>query len=170
MAVQKFSQTHTHWAQYLEHTDKHDMTRWITDEQRNALPDVHYLGYLLDGSVVGHLALKEQPLIVPQTEWSRGLEHTVTSENNETLTELYVLTFAVDEEFRRHGYGSTLQRAGLTLGRERRAYQMRSWSSLDKDANFDLKLKLGFAVHPCTCFGPSGEEISGVYFIATIRP
>lgn len=43
------------------------------------------------------------------------------------------------------------------------ACQMRSWSSLDKTANYALKLSLGFAAHPAVqTAGLTGEPISGV--------
>ena len=45
---------------------------------------------------------------------------------------------------------------------------MRSWSSLDKPANYALKLSLGFAMHPSVHDAASGYQVSGVYFVKRV--
>jgi hypothetical protein len=45
---------------------------------------------------------------------------------------------------------------------------MRSWSSLDKPENYQLKLSLGFALHPSTHDAAAGYPVSGVYFVKRV--
>ena len=68
------------------------------------------------------------------------MNKTILSAEGKTLTETFVQTFFVDEGFRRHGLGERLQLEGLAVTRALGAYQMRSWSSLDKPVNYQLKI------------------------------
>jgi hypothetical protein len=79
-----------------------------------------------------------------------------------------VQTFHVNETNRRSGLGERLQQHALTVTRDLGCYQMRSWSSLDRDANYLLKLKLGFAAHPAVYKTESGLEVSGIYFVKKV--
>lgn len=57
---------------------------------------------------------------------------------------------------------------GLRLTKDLGAYQMCSWSSLDRQVNYALKLNLGFAVCPAVYETDSGLKVSGVYFVKTV--
>ena len=140
MTIEQFTSQHHRWQDYLTHTKHHNMQRWIVDEQFQPLEGLHYLGYLAEKQVVGHLALKKQPIEVPQTAWSTGRDHIIRDEQGDSIEELFVQTFAVDEQYRRQGIGSQLQTAGLGLGQQLDCYQVRSWSSLDKTPNYQLKI------------------------------
>lgn len=167
MTIEHFSDQHHHWQAYLIHTKRHNMQRWIVDDNLNPLLAVHYLGYVQNEQVVGHITLKKQPIEVPQTPWSanQSYDHVIRDSSHNPLEELFVQTFAVDEAYRRQRIGTQLQTAALALGKSLKCYQMRSWSSLDKSANYQLKIKLGFAIQPGFYELSSGERISGVYFL-----
>ena len=167
MAIELFSDQHHHWQAYLSHAERHNMQRWIVDDNLQPLADVYYLGYAHENQVVGHITLKKQPIEVPQTPWSdmQDYDHLIRDKEDNLLEELFVQTFAVDEAHRRQGIGTQLQTAGLALGKMLKCYQMRAWSSLDKTSNYQLKIKLGFAIQPGFYELSSGERISGVYFV-----
>ena len=84
------------------------------------------------------------------------------------MRETFAQTFAVEEVYRRRGHGRALQLEALTLTKDLGAHQMRSWSSLDKQANYALKMNLGFAVCPAVYETDAGLKVSGVYFVKTV--
>ncbi len=79
----------------------------------------------------------------------------------EPLTEAKILAFAVLETYRRRGIGTRLQQAAIQHARDLGCYQVRSWSTVDKVANYQVKLKLGFCAQPQ--HRDSGEQ--GYYFV-----
>ena len=143
------------------------MARWALDDGQPT-PDVYCLGVMDADQVIGHISARVQDLVIPPTEWSAGRDHGLRGSAGAPLRETFVNTFAVDETRRRQGYVRALQIAALDLTRELGCYQMRSWSSLDKTANFALKISLGFAVFPAVDTTGSGQTISGVYFVKTV--
>ena len=144
------------------------MARWVLDDDAQPHPDHYFLAALADDRIVGNLTIRVQNLVVPGTAWSAGRDHTLTDPDGFPLRETFVATFAVDEAHRRRGYGRALQLAALDLTRDLGCYQLRSWSSLDKPANYALKLSLGFAIHPAIQEAHTGQQISGVYFVRTV--
>ena len=143
------------------------MARWVLDDGQPA-PDVYLLGVMVAEQVIGHISLRVQDLIIPSTAWSTGQDHALRGSTGEPLRETFVNTFAVDETHRRQGCGRALQVAALDLTRDLGCYQMRSWSSLDKTANYALKISLGFAAHPAVYESEDGLLISGVFFVKTV--
>ncbi|MCA9913880.1 MAG: GNAT family N-acetyltransferase [Anaerolineae bacterium] len=162
--VELFTEQHGNWQQYTQHLERVQMARHglIRGE---AIPQAIYLGVLEDNRVIGHLSLKVQALVVPATEWNHNKEESLLNAAGEALRETFVQTFAVEEAYRRRGMGTALQTAAIEATRASGCYQMRSWSSADRPANYALKLQMGFAVHPTTYALPDGRLISGVYFI-----
>jgi GNAT superfamily N-acetyltransferase len=69
---------------------------------------------------------------------------------------------------RRKGIGRALQEEALVITKELGCIQMRSWSSLDAMANYQLKLNLGFGFHPEIQETPSGLRVSGGYFVKRV--
>jgi GNAT superfamily N-acetyltransferase len=166
--VEAFTADHPLWTHYLAHLERAGQTRDALNGTGNARPDCHYLGLVHDGDVIGNLVIRMQPIIVPATPWSGDMETALTGPDGQGLQEMFVQTFAVDPQHQRRGYGRALQLAALALARERGCYQLRSWSSLDRRANYVLKLTLGFAAHPAVSVTDRGQQVSGVYFVKTV--
>lgn len=160
------------WSSYVAHLHCVNMARWIVDDKGNLLEPLHTICAIVDGEVVGNLSLKVQALTVPSTDWSieNMLDHTVRHEDGAPIKEAFVFSFAVDKAFRRQGIGRSLQLAALEATVKLGCIQMRSWSSLDKPANYALKLSMGFAAHPAVSSTPAGNDVSGVYFIKAVTP
>jgi GNAT superfamily N-acetyltransferase len=79
----------------------------------------------------------------------------------EVLREAKVIAFAVQESHQRRGIGRALQERLVAEARAMGLYQVRSHSIGENTANHQLKLSLGFGVHPIV----RGEDDSGAYFI-----
>lgn len=80
------------------------------------------------------------------------------------LTEAKVLAFGVLEGARRRG-GTALQTEAIAWATELGCHQLRSHSDGDRTANHQLKLRMGFAVHPEL----RGEDREGAYFVMPLR-
>lgn len=157
------------WAGYVEHLRRVDQARWVVDDEGRPLGgDLIFLGVVAGDRVVANLALKEQVVTAPATEWSGGVDTPLHASDGTDLRETFVQTFCVEEAHRRAGLGRALQEAALALTRERGCVQMRSWSSLDKPANYALKLSLGFAMLPAVHDAAAGYQVSGVYFVKRV--
>lgn len=169
MTPETFAPDHPHWQDYVAHMQRANMARWAVDANGQPRTPLHFLGVHKDNAVIGHISLKQQPLTCPATSWSAELDPTVYNADGTPLTELYVYTFAVDEAHRRRGIGRALQCAALEYTRAQGCYQLRSWSSLDHPENYQLKIALGFAMHPAIFKTDSGLEVSGVYFVKSVR-
>jgi GNAT superfamily N-acetyltransferase len=85
--------------------------------------------------------------------------------NGNPLIEAKVLAFAVIVNYRRQGIGRALQTAALQDAAKRSCYQLRSHSSGKNDANHQLKLSMGFGIHPII----RGEDKRGAYFVMPLR-
>jgi GNAT superfamily N-acetyltransferase len=163
--VTQFSPDLPGWQAYVTHLNNCNQAQWVLDA--DDLPksdDLVFLGVQDGAVVVASLTLKVQPIVIPATEWAGGVETTLKDAAGEVLNETFVQTFHVDEAYRRRGIGEKLQREGLAYTKKLGCYQMRSWSSLNRDANYRLKLKLGFAAHPEVQQTESGLKVSGIYF------
>jgi GNAT superfamily N-acetyltransferase len=157
--IARIDQGHELWAELEEHLQRSGDWRWVSNEQ-GILPGVRFIAALCDGRVVGHISLKQQELEVPSEP------PTSLSLSGRNVYENFVQTFHVDEAYRRQGLGSALQLEALEWSRELGCFQLRSWSSLDRQANYALKLKLGFAFCPGTYVVPSiGQQIPGGWFV-----
>lgn len=141
---------------HLERTGDFRHVREGQDIKRQLL----FVGALVEGRVVGHISLQKQVISVPsQPPIAMRL-------GGQVLWESYVQTFSVEETYRRQGLGTALQQAAMELSRQLGCYQMRSWSSLDKEANYALKLRLGFSFCPGTFTVPgTGEQVPGGWFV-----
>lgn len=157
-----------HWPAYVKHLQRVGMAKWALEDGQPA-DGLHYLGAVEGNAVIGHISLLQQPITCPATDWSANLEHAIVGPSGSSLQETFVYTFAVDEAHRRQGFGSTLQKAALAYTRDLGCYQMRSWSSLDHPANYALKIKLGFAMHPTRYETGSGLTVTGAYFVKMVQ-
>ena len=167
MAAQRFGNGYPGWDRYLAHLERVEMTTHAVDEDGEPIEGNYYLSITDDDAVIGHISIKVQKLIVPETEWSSVFDHHVRDTDGAPLRETFVQTFAVESNHRRKGHGRALQLAALDLTCDLGCYQMRSWSSLDARANYRLKLSLGFAIHPATYTTDTGLQVSGAYFVRT---
>lgn len=174
MAIERISPDHPLWANFCAHLTRHDMARWVlkpnlpgTDTSCQPLPALYFLATVECDNVIGHIALKMQHIALP-TANNEPPSSPLMTRDQCPIRELFVQTFAVDDKFRNQGRGRMLQLAALDLCRRLGCYQLRSWSSADKLANYTLKLSLGFAIHPAIQETPDGQQISGVYFVRTV--
>jgi GNAT superfamily N-acetyltransferase len=142
---------------------------WVLDEYgQPKTDDLVFLAGLVDGQVVGQLVLRRQPIMIPATEWAAERDRLLRDPDGEPLYETLVQTFRVVEAHRRQGVGRAMQLRALDLTKALGCIQMRSWSSLDKPANYHLKLSLGFGFHPEVQETPSSLKVSGGYFVKRV--
>ncbi|MEU6201417.1 GNAT family N-acetyltransferase [Streptomyces sp. NPDC047061] len=79
----------------------------------------------------------------------------------QAVHEAKILAFGVPERWRRRGVGTALQRAVIAAAGRQGCHQVRSHSSGENVENHQLKLRLGFAVHPTV----RDDDDRGCYFI-----
>ena len=169
MAVERITPQDALWPECANHLKRVNMARWVIARDGGLDEGLVCLGHVDAGKVIGHISFRVQPIVCPATEWSGGEEMPVLGADGQPLTETYVYTFGVEDKYRRQGIGRDLQLAALDWTRRLGCYQMRSWSSTDKDANYALKIGLGFAIHPGTYETASGYPVSGVYFVKMVN-
>ncbi len=166
MQVLRVDSEHPLWQSLVNHLSSTGDKRWVLTE--NGLPaneNLVFLGGLIDDQIVGNLTLKKQPIIIPASEWAGDRDLQLRDTEGEPVYEMFVQTFSVEEAYQRKGIGRSLQEEGLRQTKLLDCYQMRSWSSLDKSSNYQLKLGLGFGFHPAIFETDSGLKVSGGYFI-----
>ncbi len=154
------------WAAAWSHLQRTHDLKWVTEsgEGEKIRPGINMLVAITEaGRVVGHISFKRRPLALTDER------KTPLRLDGEQLWETYVQTFSVEEDFRRRGLGSALQRAALKKSAELGCHQMRSWSSRDKGGNYQLKLKLGFSLVPAVIKPDSKETVYGGYFVKSLR-
>ncbi|WP_316774050.1 GNAT family N-acetyltransferase [Streptomyces sasae] len=79
----------------------------------------------------------------------------------QAVREAKILAFGVHERWRRRGVGTALQRAVIAAAGAKGCHQVRSHSSGENAENHQLKLRLGFAVHPIV----RDDDDRGCYFV-----
>ena len=114
----------------------------------------HLLVALVDDAIGGFLRFVVQP-IGPE------LGRPPFFLAGEALSEAKVLAFASLPAFRRQGIGRALQEALIERAAALGCHQIRSHSGGSNAANHELKLALGFAVHPII----RGDDTLGAYFL-----
>ena len=168
MAVVRISPEHPLWLAYVLHLGQHDTARYVLAEDGSPQPGMQYLAAAIGDRVVGNLCLRYQPITIPPTD-PEGEPTPLIGAAGQPFTDVFVCEFAVDQDYRRQGHGRELQLEGLALARDLGCYQVRSWSSLNKEANYALKMSLGFALHPAIQVTGSGERLRGAYFVARVE-
>lgn len=167
--IKHLTPDHTDWPAVVDCLQAGNDAQWVLDEHSQPkADDLVFLAGFLDGQVVGQLTLRRQPIMIPATEWAADRDRILRGPDGEPLYETLVQTFRVVEAHRRHGVGRALQQSALDLTKALGCIQMRSWSSLDKPANYRLKLALGFGFHPEVQETPSGLKVSGGYFVKRV--
>ncbi len=110
------------------------------------------------GEVAGAIRFAVQP-IGPEAHCPM-LHH-----DGNPLTEAKIHVFAVRPASRCLGIGTQLQKLAIGRARDLGCYQVASYSCYDKEANYHIKLSLGFAAQP----EDHGEPIPGAYFLMPLR-
>ena len=78
----------------------------------------------------------------------------------------YIDILEVHKDFRRRGIATKLIEMSMERAKARGAYQIRSWSSLDKEEAIPMWKAFGFGLCPATTF-PKGQEVKG-YFVTRL--
>ena len=157
LVIEEWDQTHPRWGELLAVVDALKQARWVTDRydwHRSS----HVLVAIKGSAITGFLRVVTQE-IGPDA----GCDPVVL--NGVALLEAKILAFGVLPPYRRQGIGRALQQACVRRAAQLNCYQVRSHSSGDNAANHQLKLAMGFGVHPIV----RGEDRRGVYFVLPLR-
>lgn len=158
-----------HWAALVSYLKDCDQAQWVlNDDNQPKQENLTFLAVVVDDQVVADLTLLKRPIEVPPSEWAGDRELILRDAGGQPLYEIFVQTFRVEEDHRRKGYGRALQLEALQVAKELGCIQLRSWSSLDKPANYQLKFSLGFGFHPEIQQTDSGLKVSGGYFVKRV--
>jgi GNAT superfamily N-acetyltransferase len=153
LTIEEWELTHPRWGEILQFVEGQAQSQWVAfhaDWHRSS----HMLVAQHGTQLVGFLRFVTQII-------GTDAEHDPITCDGKSLTEAKVLAFGVDSIHQRQGIGRALQEAALRLARTLGCYQLRSHSSGSHTANHQLKLRMGFAVHPVV----RGDDTGGVYFI-----
>ena len=156
-AIVEWDAAHARWGDVLAAVATLQQTDWFVA----AAPihrSAHALVALDDGAIAGFLRFVVQEL-------GPDLDRPAVRLHGRPLVEAKVLAFGVLPPFRRRGIGRALQLAGIRRAAQLGCHQVRSHSSGANDANHQLKLSMGFGVHPIV----RGEDTTGVYFVMPLR-
>jgi len=160
--IQVLDPNHELWPDVLAHLDRTDNLRWLTTSEGKLRCGLSVIAAIKDRNIVGHLSVLRQKLTLP--EGGGVLTH-----DGRDLWEAFVQTFEVESEYQSQGIGTRLQEAAIEETRRLGCYQLRSWSSYDKAANYRVKLRLGFAFQPGVhVVEKTGERIPGGHFIMKV--
>ena len=155
--IEEWTSEHARWSELSALVTQLDQSDWLS-----FTGEWHYSSHVLvaqrGSEILGFLRFVIQD-IGPDTDclpvqWK-----------GENLREAKVIAFGVLPSQRRQGVGRTLQEALRQRAEELGCYQIRSHSSGDNLENHQLKLSLGYGVHPII----RGDDRRGVYFILPLR-
>ena len=155
--IDEWTPTHDRWSELLNLVTQLDQMEWFTFTREWHLSS-HVLVAQRGSEIVGFLRFVLQDIgpdmDCPPVAWK-----------GENLREAKVLAFGVLKSLRRQGFGRMLQEALRERAHEVGCYQIRSHSSGDNVENHQLKLSLGYGIHPII----RGDDRRGVYFILPLR-
>jgi GNAT superfamily N-acetyltransferase len=157
LRTEAWDQTHPRWDELCTVVAGEGQTDWM-EASASYHHSTHMLVALWADEIAGFLRYVHQP-IGPDAGCP------AVTVNGEVLIEAKVLAFAVVAPYRRKGIGRALQLEVIRLAKAQGCYQLRSHSGGKHTANQQLKLALGFAVHPIV----RGEDRQGVYFLMPLR-
>lgn len=136
LRIESWNESSPRWAELVELFDTQDQLRWVLPDEERLRPSSEVLAAVADDEPVGFLVFLIQEIGPPDNCPAFG------------QTEAKVVAFAVRTEYRRRGIGTALQRRALEVARQLGCYQVRSVTDVWRDQNRQLKLALGFGVHP----------------------
>ncbi len=157
LVIEEWPSAHPRWAELLQVVQAEQQTTWVAA----TFPwhrTTHMLVATQETAIIGFLRFVTQ-LIGEDQE----LEPVRLA--GEALIEAKVLAFAVLPAARRKGVGRTLQERALAAAAQLGCYQVRSHSSGAQSANHQLKLAMGFGIHPIV----RDDDRRGAYFIMPLR-
>ncbi|HJQ14410.1 MAG TPA: GNAT family N-acetyltransferase [Anaerolineales bacterium] len=157
ITIEEWRPDHARWTELLALVTELNQMDWL-----NFTAEWHHSSHVLvaqhDLEILGFLRFVVQEIgpdmDCPPVHW-RG----------ENLREAKVIAFGVLPAQRHQGIGRSLQEALRQRAQDLGCYQIRSHSSGDNSANHQLKLSLGYGVHPII----RGEDSRGVYFILPLQ-
>ena len=155
--LEQWQPTHARWAELVALTQLVGEARWLT-VKFEWHQSSHVLVALVNDTVAGYLRFVVQPIGA-----DAGCE--LVQWRGAVLNEAKVLGFGVLPQFRRLGIGRNLQQHAIQTATKLGCYQLRSHSSGKNIANHQLKLSMGFAVHPVERNG----DKRGAYFILPLK-
>lgn len=153
--IEEWAEEHPCWGDFLECLDRAapEQAPFVLGEYSQGLP-CHLLVALRADRVVGFLRFGVQPI-------GRESGCPTLLLDREALTEAKIHAFAVREESRCQGIGTSLQQHAISLARSLDCHQLASHSSYERAANCRVKLRLGFSALP---------EVQGsIYFLMPLR-
>ncbi len=161
VSIEEWDGRHGRWTEFLELVRALDVPpAWALCDERRAAGR-HALVALVEDRPVGLLVFAVQPIGPPD-----GCPPLV--EDGKELEEAKITAFAVHRDARERGIGTALQRRVLARAQELGCYQVRSQSDAGNDANYRVKLRLGFAAHPAVR-QIGDERRPGVYWVKSLR-
>jgi GNAT superfamily N-acetyltransferase len=134
--IESWDEDGSRWAELVELFDTQDQLRWVLPDGKRLRPSSEVLVALADDRPVGFLVFLVQEIGPPDN--CPGLGE----------SEAKVVAFGVDADYRRRGIGTALQRRALGVARRLGCYQLRSVTDVWRAENRQVKLALGFGVHP----------------------
>lgn len=157
ITIEEWEPRHARWLELLELVTQLNQRDWFT-----FTAEWHFSSHVLvarrNAEIVGFLRFVLQAIgpdtDCPPIQWE-----------GENLREAKVSAFGVLPTQRRQSIGRKLQEALRQRAEALGCYQIRSHSSGDNLANHQLKLSLGYGVHPVI----RGDDRRGVYFILPLR-
>src|SRR5215212_6463584 len=157
LTIEEWKSQHDRWLELLELVTRLNQKDWFTFTAEWHSSS-HALVAQRNSEIVGFLRFVLQD-IGPDTDcppipWK-----------GENLQEAKVIAFGVMPTQRRQGIGRKLQEALRQRAQALGCYQIRSHSGGDNLANHQLKLSLGYGVHPIV----RGDDRRGVYFILPLH-
>jgi GNAT superfamily N-acetyltransferase len=154
---------HARWAQWEALARAEELVAGVISPEVRG-PDSHYLAALWEGALVGLLMFLVQP-IGPEMDVPP-----VPGSDGQPLLEAKIRAFHVLPDHRNRGIGTALQRHVLELAPTLGCYQVRSRSELSRAANYAIKRKLGFGMHPAVRTFSDGRISPGVYWVKALVP
>ena len=158
-SIEEWDEAHPRWQEFVKclETTAPDQTPFVLGKHYQGYPSYLFVALQFD-QVVGFLRFAVQP-IGPEAKcpplYLDGVQ----------LSEAKIHAFAVREDSRGQGIGTELQRQAIRRARELGCFQVASYSSYGRDANYHIKLSLGFGVQPEV----HGDNEQGVYFIMPLQ-
>jgi GNAT superfamily N-acetyltransferase len=157
ISIEEWTSAHPLWDKLIEAVNEQGQHDWVT-----FTADWHHSSHLLVAvrgqEILGFLRFVVQE-IGPDSDCPP------VQFNGENLLEAKVLAFAVKHPYRRRGIGRALQEHLIEVARALGLFQIRSHSGGDNIANHQLKLALGYGVHPIIRNGDN----KGAYFILPLH-